>query len=486
MKKKVTSPSKAAALRRLAKSRLRKLQGHPGRITSDSEVRRLVHELQVHQIELELQNEELKQSAHVARLAVEKFTDLYDFAPIGYFSLDPDGRIMEVNLTGTVMFGIERSGLIQRRFQLFVEEGSRKEFNEFLGKTFKTHRKRACEMRLVKANRSHFWADLEAIVTTPGIGGVSWCRVAVVDISARKHAAEVQLRLEIVAASNRKLEREILQRRKAESALRRSDDESLRLLEESRRLQEQLRNLAHQILRAQEEERKLISRELHDEISQVLVGINVHLSLLRETSVAIPAELRRQFARTQRLVEKSVDIVHEFARKLRPPQLDDLGLIPALRSFLNEFSERTGITVQLKVFAGVESLGNNRRTVLYRVAQEAVINVGKHAQATSMSVSISKVPGAVSMEISDNGKSFAVEETLTIRKNRRLGLVGMRERVEMVGGRFGIESELGKGTTIQILIPFRAGGGGNRARSPGEAPRQPARMDDLQPQVPKS
>src|SRR5690606_9191091 len=131
------------------------MQGGSGQMKSDTEVRRLLHELQVHQIELELQNEELKQSALVARQAVEKFTDLYDFAPIGYFSLDPDGRIVEVNLTGTVMFGVERSGLLNRRFQLFVDEPGRREFNAFLRKAFEVRRKRTCEMRLLKANRAH-------------------------------------------------------------------------------------------------------------------------------------------------------------------------------------------------------------------------------------------------------------------------------------------------------------------------------------------
>ncbi|HEY5552559.1 MAG TPA: histidine kinase, partial [Opitutaceae bacterium] len=409
MKKNPYSPAGSGSLRRQAQSRLRKLQGKSGHFGSDAEVRKLVHELQVHQIELELQNEELMQTALAARQAEEKFTDLYDFAPIGYFSLDREGKIMEVNLTGTVMLGVERSGLIKRRFQLFVEEADRRAFNLFLEKSFKSHRKRACEMRLVKANRTGFWADLEAIVSTRASWSRGWCRVAVVDISARKHAAEVQLRFEILAASNRKLEQEVLQRRKAESALRRSEQRSMGLLDDSRRLQEQLRNMAHQILRTQEEERKQISRELHDEISQILVGINVHLSLLRETPATIPQELRQKIGVTQRLVQKSVDIVHEFARRLRPPQLDDLGLISAMRLFLKEFSGRTGLRVRLKVFAGIEVLGSNRRTVLYRVATEALINVDKHAEATAVDIDISKVPGAVAMMVSDNGKSFAVE-----------------------------------------------------------------------------
>jgi signal transduction histidine kinase len=194
---------------------------------------------------------------------------------------------------------------------------------------------------------------------------------------------------------------------------------------------------------------------LHDEISQTLVGIGVHLSLLRDQSASIPASLRKQIVRTQRLVQKSVDIVHEFARMLRPPQLDDLGLIEALRSFVTEFAKRTGLHVRLKLYREVDTLGSARRTVLYRVAQEAMINIGKHAEATSAVITMTRIPGAVSMVISDNGRSFDVEKALNLRKNKRLGLVGMRERVEMVGGRFRIESVAGTGTTFRVQIPVR-------------------------------
>jgi len=102
----------------------------------------------------------------------------------------------------------------------------------------------------------------------------------------------------------------------------------------------------------------------------------------------------------------------------------------------------------------VEALGNAKRTVLFRVAQEALTNVARHAHATHVKMSISEVSGAIRMEISDNGQSFAVEKTLTARNHNRLGLIGMRERIEMVGGKLAIESTLGKGTTVRAEIPF--------------------------------
>jgi signal transduction histidine kinase len=227
-------------------------------------------------------------------------------------------------------------------------------------------------------------------------------------------------------------------------------------LRQSDHLQEQLRRLSRQILSAQEDERKRISRELHDVIAQTLTGINIRLATLKKEALLSTKGLDRNIARTQRLVEKSVDIVHQFARELRPAVLDDLGLIPALHSFVKLFSQRTRIHVHLRAFAGVEQLNSGQRTILYRVAQEALTNVSRHAQANRVEIDIQKQVGGVSMKISDNGKSFQVEKTLNASGRKRLGLLGMKERVDMVGGRFDIESIPGKGTTVTAQIPLGA------------------------------
>ena len=108
----------------------------------------------------------------------------------------------------------------------------------------------------------------------------------------------------------------------------------------------------------------------------------------------------------------------------------------------------------MTVFAGVEALGDDERTVLYRVAQEALTNVVRHARATQVKMSIRKSSGAIRMEISDNWKSFRVERTTSPKNPRRLGLVGMKERIEMVGGKLAIESIRGKGTIVCAEIPF--------------------------------
>ncbi|MGD0057817.1 MAG: histidine kinase [Verrucomicrobiia bacterium] len=262
-----------------------------------------------------------------------------------------------------------------------------------------------------------------------------------------------------LAVSNRRLKREILRRRGVEESLRNSERHYSRLLEQSQRMQEQLRQLTRQLLLAQEEERKKISRELHDEIAQTLTGINVRLAALKTSATHNTKGLQNKISSAQRMVEKSVDIVHRFARELRPTVLDDLGLIPALHSYVKTFSRQTGVHVRLTIFAGVEKLDNARRTTLYRVAQEALTNVARHAQASVVDVSIEKLSNRICMKIKNDGKSFQVDRALQAGKNKRLGLLGMRERVEMVGGSFAVESAPGKGTTICAQIPVTNGKG---------------------------
>ncbi len=257
-----------------------------------------------------------------------------------------------------------------------------------------------------------------------------------------------------LTAANQRQRLEMLHRKSAERSLRQSEMSHRILLTEARQMQLRLRHLSHQVLSAQEAERKEISRELHDEIVQTLTGINVQLASLKIESGISKKSFAKHISYTQRLVEKSVDIVHQFARDLRPTLLDDLGLIPALQAYLKGFTERTGLHVKFTVFAGVEKMSNDKRTVLYRVAQAALVNIGQHAQATHASVSIKSLPRAVIMEITDNGRAFDIAQVLDSRRNKRLGLIGIRERVEMVGGRFNIESAPGTGTTISARIPF--------------------------------
>jgi signal transduction histidine kinase len=283
------------------------------------------------------------------------------------------------------------------------------------------------------------------------------------DPKSSPNAAEKQLKqiIEVLgqrtvelAASNLELNTEITLRKAVEEALKKSENHFSKLLAQSDRMQEQLRRLSRQILSAQEEERKKISRELHDVIAQTLTSINIRLSTLKKEASLNTKSLARNIDSTQRLVEKSVNIVHQFARELRPAVLDDLGLIPALHSYIKSVATRTGLRIRLTTFAEVERLDTARRTILYRVAQEALTNIVRHARATHVSLIIQKEPGHICMKITDDGKSFNVEKVLHNTQATHLGILGMRERLEMVGGSLSLKSIPGKGTTVAGCIPF--------------------------------
>ena len=671
----------------------------------ETDLRRLPHELEVHQIELELQNAELRQTRDELEAALQNYTDLYDFAPAGYFTLAPDGTIRQVNLTGAQLMGIERSRLLGRTIGQLVSAAQRSLFNSFLKQVFTGEEPPAIDLELpvkghplqvvrVRAKRSpaglecrvvlvditalkmeenkvraseiryrrlfetahdgvllldpatrkitdanpfmlkllgyppaqligkelfeigllqdeaasqemfqrlkkqpeiryenlpleaqdgrhqevevvaNLYAESGHTVIQCNIRDITQRKLAeavlrrsealfsalieqapvgiyVVDgqlrlrqvnpkaqpvfnniqpligrdfsaiirilwpkktaaevishfqhtlqtgephyspefserrrdtgltefyewqlqrvtlpageqavvcffsnLTQRKQAEEAQRRLDIMTASNQKLEAEIIRRQGVEAALKQSEREQTQLLEQSRSMQEQLRHLSRQVLQAQEDERKRISRELHDVIAQTLTGINVSLAALKKGAGRNLESFDREIELTQKLVEDSVHIVHQFARELRPAVLDDLGLIPALHSFLKSFTVQTGVHTHLTAFAGVEQLEAARRTILYRVAQEALTNVSRHAQASRVAVTIEQRTDGIYMKITDNGKSFSVEGLFNAKVGKRLGLLGMRERLEMVGGRFEIESAPGQGTTVTAEMPF--------------------------------
>ena len=405
------------------------------------------------QLQKEITERKLVEAA--LRESEKRYRILFDLVPVAVYSCGASGVIQNFNRRAVELWGrAPASGDTNERFcdsfKLFRPDG-----------TFMPHKR--CSMAEVLSGKKLAVRDMEVLIQRPDgsritvvvnirplknqRGEITGAINCFYDITERKRVEEAQHRLEVLSASNQKLEQEIVRRQAVEESLKKSEQYQVELLEQSRQL-------SRQILSAQEDERKEISRELHDVIAQTLIGINVRLAALKKVGALNTKGLDRNIAHTQRLVEKSVNIVHQFARELRPALLDELGLIPALHTFLKSFTTRTGVRTSLTVFAKVEELTMPRRTALYRVAQEALTNVARHAQASRVEVSIQKLPDGICMKIEDDGKSFKVEDALPANGGKRLGLLGMRERVEMVGGIFCVESAPGQGTTIQVEIPF--------------------------------
>lgn len=263
-------------------------------------------------------------------------------------------------------------------------------------------------------------------------------------------------RTEELDRSNKKLLREIARREVVENSLRTSEGTTSLLLEQAREMQEEMRWLSRRIITAQENERKRISRELHDVIAQTLAGINVQLAVLRSESKANAEDFHEKIENTERLVEQSVEIVHRFASDLRPVVLDDIGLVPALEAHIDSFTDHYGIPVKLTASPVVEELDSSSLTTLFRIAQEALTNIGRHSKASLVKIDLRPAKSSLRMKVSDNGQGFAVKAAISANETQPLGILGMRERTEMVGGSFQIASIVGEGTVIRVEIPHAA------------------------------
>lgn len=274
--------------------------------------------------------------------------------------------------------------------------------------------------------------------------------------TARLAAALERSKDELVAA-RAGLAREAERRRAVQAELDRSKRYGGECRARSRHAEERLRRISRRLLGAQEEDRLRISRDLHDAISQTLTGINVGLATLKNEAASDSRELAAAISTTQALVERSMQTVHRFAWELRPTLLDDLGLVPALRSYAKAFAGRTGVKVRVAAGGpGISRLDGDGRIALFRVAQGALLNVERHARAGLVRIALKTLPGAVRLEVADDGRSFDLARLEASRSGRHLGLIVMRERVEMIGGTFAIDASPGRGTTVRAEIPLKA------------------------------
>jgi signal transduction histidine kinase len=212
----------------------------------------------------------------------------------------------------------------------------------------------------------------------------------------------------------------------------------------------ELRRLSNQLVRVQEEERKTISRELHDEVGQILTGLRMELGTL---SAADSDDIfRHRLSSVKHLAEEALRAVRNLALLVRPSMLDDLGLEPALRWQTREFSRRSGIPVALAIEGRLEGLPEALRLCLYRSIQEALTNCAKHAEATRITVTVRNQDDRVLASVQDNGRGF---DRLRL-QTHGLGLVGMSERVRALNGLITVTSEPGRGTLISLEVPLAA------------------------------
>ena len=230
-------------------------------------------------------------------------------------------------------------------------------------------------------------------------------------------------------------------------------------VDERRAGEDRVKNLLKRLVTIQEDERRRIARDLHDHLGQQMTALRLNLEGLKTTSESGP-QLRDRIEQTDRIAERLDADVEFLAWELRPAGLDDIGLPGALSKFLREWSNHYGIAAELHV-TGLDRqrLGQETETSLYRIAQEALNNIFKHARAARADVLLERRDGQVVMIIEDDGVGFDPTATLRQSDDRGLGVIGMHERAALAGGTLDIESEVGKGTTIFVRVPLTDGGG---------------------------
>ncbi len=359
------------------------------------------------------------QSLRVLEAARARYENLYQDAPDMFASVTVDTeKVVQCNATLLRATGFRR--------------------NEVLGRPLQDLHDASCA------------ADLAQALDKVRVDG----RVRDVELRLRRRAGElldVSLSMALIRDEQqnyyyRSIWRDVTDRRRAEDALRRKQGE----LERS---QVELQALAGRLLTAQDDERRRISRELHDDVNQRLAMLTLDVESLQARLPRSPrVTAERLGAIRDRLVELSDD-VHGLAYGLHPSVLDHLGLKAALRSHVSDLQRHESMRIDLRVDDDVEQLPADVAACLYRVAQAALRNAVKHARAGAVTVAVEPACGGVRLTVSDDGAGFTVPP----RSSKGLGIVGMQERVRLVGGRFTLTSQVGEGSRITVWAPLRGG-----------------------------
>lgn len=367
----------------------------------------LIEELRTHQVELELQNEELRRTQQIAEEASAKYSDLFDFAPVGYFMLDPAGTMREVNFAGIRLLGKPRHFLIGRLFSGFLGPASRRRFREFFTQLQQQQQQQLqCEVTLIASRPDPLVVQLNGFYNEP-----NYVRLAATDISALKQA-EARLR----------------------------------------RVHEDLHQLAVSLQNAREEECTRIAHEVHDELGQALTLLKLDLAGIERDLPQDRADLRQSLQRAGQNTDQIIRTVQNIAIRLRPMVLDHYGLLAAIKWWSQEFQLHTDIACKLELpLEGIPKMDRPRETAAFRILQEILTNVVRHARATAVTITLAATAGWFICEVRDNGCGIPAKK---VAAPESFGLESMRQRAALLKGEIRIHGVPGKGTTVRLSLPL--------------------------------
>ena len=409
-----------------------------------TEFQRIVHELQVHQEELEAQNEELRETQQLLEASRDRYADLYDFAPIGYATLDGKGHIREINLTGATILGRERSRLLETLFSVVIAKSDLAVFHGHLRQCQQDPGPVTTELTLVVRDRDPFPVQLHSVPILDLVGQTTMYRTAITDIAVRKQAEKI-LRQAHDELENRVRER-TAELAEAVASLRKE-------ISEHERTEQTLRELSLRLLRTQDEERRRIARELHDSTGQKLAALAMNLSVIGKSAETLDARARKTLTESLALLDQSAREIRTLSYLLHPPLLDERGLAAAVRWFADGFTQRSGVQVNLEAPADSQRLPEEIEIALFRIVQEGLTNIHRHSGSSTATIRLVVDQSHVQLEVLDAGKGLPKPRSNGYVAPLGVGITGMRERVKQLGGQMKIESG-SRGTTVSVTLPL--------------------------------
>jgi len=408
-----------------------RVQPHQDVPLAPTDVQTMLHELRVHQIELEMQNEELRRIQSELDKTREHYFDLYDLAPVGYCSISKSGLISQINLTAAIQFGVPREELLGLPLSKFIFRDDRDTFYLLNKHLFEYGDSQKCELRMLKKDGTQFWAALTAS-TVIDSGVVSELRIIIFDVTEQRHMQN-ELQTSYV---NLKTAKKHLEDANAKMHL----------------YQQQLVGLVAHQQNIKEAERIRIAREIHDELGRALTGVKANLSVAMHEDAVNGRVTNPRMVEACSLLDGAVNTVRRVVAELRPSVLDQLGVWTALEWYVEQVEQRTGIECQMTIDDELQDLqvDAERSTALFRILQESLTNVTKHASASLVEVRVKRENDVLHMEIEDNGKG--IDQT-RLPNHESWGIAGMIERVKRFDGDLTIV-DTSHGTLVTVKLPL--------------------------------
>jgi len=366
------------------------------------------------------------------------------------FQLDPMGHVVSWNAGAERLKGYGSEEVIGKHFSVFYPQEDQMN-NKPQGLLAKAARYGQSEDEgwRIRKDGSRFWANVVVTALRDPKENLLGFAKLTRDMTERREKEEaltkakellelrVDQRTAVLTRVNQELRTEIAERQHAEEQLRTSLD--------------QLRALTARLQSVREEERTSISREIHDELGQACTAIKMDLALIGRRLTKRQTQLRSKVDSAIQLVDSTIATLRRIASELRPRTLDDLGLPAALESQAQEFESRTGIRCTVALPQELFTFDADTSTAIFRIFQESLTNVARHAQATRVEARLEQDDNRILFQVFDNGRGFDPEEAKT---RKSLGLVGMQERALLLHGDFKIQGVPGAGTTMTLTIPL--------------------------------